>query len=254
MTSSQPDPIDAFFKRMFTSIWFYISAALLVCAVLTWALWPTWEDKNTVMIQAECEKILQTPKDEYVFAFKRGQKMLEDIEGKRIKKPQNISKIYELKEFLEKIEKSVRKELDLIEAKEAAKKEKEDRALRAQAELENERQEKIRKDAELKAKYAKVGKTAKDALISLKKLAAFTEVGVTKIKYGEALGVAWGDIKVFVESVEGKTDYPELCTLFVEAIESYKKASENWEYQTSLQLYWSLAGSKVKEIDALINR
>jgi len=136
---------------------------------------------------------------------------------------------------------------------------------RQRAEEARRRQEEERRLAEakeqLKKKYRNAPQSAKNALNAIKKLEALTEVGVNYANYSQAVGVAWGDVKIFIESSEGK-EFPELCRLFAEAIAEHKKAIDFWKLSIEaritdpppVQVYWLTASVKLKAADQLLNQ
>ena len=246
------DPIDAFFSNLFKTIWFWASVACVILGLVVWITWPTWEDKNKSIILSRCDAILDINNDQ-IIAYQQGDELLKDLRTRNIKSASLVARINEVKELMGKLEPKVRAEIEMRriddEKRQAIAKQAEDMAHVKEVEEKSKAEAKVK----LIAKYANVSKSAKDALVSLKKLQAFTEVGVTKIKYSEALGIAWGDIKVFVESPEAKKDYVELSKMFTEAIEQYKLASTDWDSNGLRNSGWLLGKYKLEEIDKLIN-
>ena len=63
---------------------------------------------------------------------------------------------------------------------------------------------------------------------AVKKLEARTEVGINYKEYSTAVGDAWGDVKVFVESPEGKR-LPEFSFALMSAMGKYRLALDIWQ-------------------------
>jgi hypothetical protein len=125
--------------------------------------------------------------------------------------------------------------------------------------LKDEQNRRLREELE---KYRSAPTGADDALRALKKLEARTEISVTKAGFSEALGVAWGDVKVFVESREGEK-YALLSKHLKDAVDTYKAAQSAWELGKTwgdhtrigeLQWWWRKASLEIRAADALINR
>ena len=99
-----------------------------------------------------------------------------------------------------------------------------------------------------------------DALNALKRVQAKTEVGVTYIEYGKQLGDSWGDVKIFVESPEGK-EFSDLSDHMRTAIAQYKTADEAWKKKldgngtnAELQEHWKRADLEIKVLDSALNQ
>lgn len=250
--SKKPDPIDAFFFKLFRSVKFYVVLAAVVLCSLIWASLPSWEEKNSKRINDQISSINNQVEDAPVQAWRTWEKLQSDLQGKTIKSKRLKTKIDEFKLRMTDVYPVIQEELERIEAerKKAVEEQMEAEYVLNKIKAEQEEREQLRK------KYRNISQDAKDAVASLKKLEAYTEVGVNKIKYQEALGVAWGDIKVFVESAEAREKYPELSVLLTEAIESYKDAANAWDsdYKSLLQSHWQLGAAKISEIDYLVNQ
>ncbi len=250
------DPIDALFLKVLRSVWFYLGVFVIACLGYYWIQLPTWEDKNKALIESQLNQINQALSSDPLGALEKWHDLERMLEGKKLKSVQLSKGIAKVGSEIDQLPAEVKEELRAREeekrARWAAKEEAENEEKRPAREAE----EKKKKEAELKRKYKNVDPAATDALAALKKLEAYTEVGVTKIKYSEALGDSWGDIKVFVESAKARKEYPELVTLLREAIQLYRDASNSWDDndQNDVQLNWRLASYKVAEIDVLLNQ
>jgi len=250
--SKNPDPIDAFLFKLFKSVKFYIILVVVIASSLIWASLPSWEEKNFQRISEQVRIISNEAEDTPVNAWRRWEQLQNELKGKRIESKPLIKQVNELESKMANLYPTIQEELERID---------EDRRIAAAefTEAENERK-KLEAEEEareqLRKKYKNISQDAKDAVASLKKLEAYTEVGVNKLKYQEALGVAWGNIKVFVESAEARENYSELSVLLTEAIEAYKDAANAWDsdYKSLLQTHWQLGAGKIREIDYLVNQ
>ena len=249
--TKKSDPLDAFLSKLFKSGKFYIALALIAVVALVWTSLPTWEEKNRQRITNQIRTINDDVELAPIKAWDSWEVIQKELKGRKIMSSVLKEQIEKTKEKMTAIYPEIQEEIKRIEAerREAA-------AIEAKAETER-RKLKAEQDAreELRKKYRNINQEAKDAVAALKKLEAYTEVGVNKLKYQEALGVAWGNIKVFIESAEAKENYPELSILLAEAIQAYKDAADAWgdDRKSSLQLHWQLAALKIKEIDYLVN-
>jgi len=251
MTKKQ-DPVDAFFFKLFRSVMFYVIFVAVVVSALIWASLPSWEEKNSKRIYDQISAINNEVEHAPVQAWHTWEKLQSELQGKTIKSKMLKTKIDEIKSRMTEVYPDIQVELERIEAerKKAVEVEMEAEYKRNKLKAEQEARDQLRK------KYRNISQDAKDAVASLKKLEAYTEVGVNKLKYQEALGAAWGDIKVFVESADARENYPELSDLLTEAIQSYKDAAEAWgsDYKSLLQSHWQLGAGKIREIDYLVNQ
>ena len=251
--SKKQDPIDVLFCRLFKSVWFYVILALGISGIIIWKMQPTWEQKNKSKILCELDAIQEDVSNNPVAAYERWMKLQDFVRGKKITNQSTQSSLNLTNEKMDSIYQEVK---GLIEIRERSRREEAERVAKAKQEEEvRVAKEKAATEAReaLKKKYRNVDQSAKNALASLKRLQAFTEVGVNKLKYSEALGVAWGDIKIFVESPQGQNDYPELSLLLAQAIDFYKEASDDWG-KDSVQVPWAKAAVVVAHIDKLVNQ
>jgi len=75
--------------------------------------------------------------------------------------------------------------------------------------------------------YRNAPDSARTALNVLKKLEARIEAGITYVDYTKAVGEAWAEVKVFVDSPEAR-QLPEFNFLLVSATNKYKLALDVW--------------------------
>jgi hypothetical protein len=83
-------------------------------------------------------------------------------------------------------------------------------------------------------------------LNALKKLEARIEVGVNYLEYSRVVGETWGEVKVFIESPDGKS-LSEFNELLTRAVNDYKMAMEIWQNKIK---YSSLFGHNT-DVDVL---
>lgn len=248
----KPDPIDAFFMHLFKSVTFYSALAVIVASLLIWKSLPTWEEKNFQKIYEQINEINNEVEHSPVQAWYTWQQLQQELKGKKIKSKILKTSISDLQLKMDAVYPEIQEEIERIEAEN--RKEAEDR-LEAENERKRIQAEKNTRE-QLRKKYRNISQEAKDAVNSLKKLEAYTEVGVNKINYQDALAIAWGNVKVFVESADARSNYPELSLLLTEAIQSYKDAADAWDAddKSLLQTHWNLGSIKIKKIDYLVNQ
>jgi hypothetical protein len=153
-----------------------------------------------------------------------------------------------------KAEEAEKRRLDEAEAKRVA-----DEKMRIVKEQENKRateeaqriaeekkraEEKRRKEAV--SVYLNTPQSARTALNIVKKVEARTEIGVNYADYSAVVGEAWGEVKIFVESPEGK-NIPEYSLLLKKSIADYKSALDVW--RSKLDYTPSSASSAQKYIN-----
>lgn len=253
--TNKVDAIDMFFIRLFRNGWFYLAASIVGFGIFIWTMQPSWEETNRKLLLTEIHLINQQIAHNPISAYDRWERLQKFINDRAIRSKSLQVHLSKTSEIIKKLYPEIKEKLDRREqerkAVEAIKSEakRADEAYRAFSERQAKRREALVK------KYKNIRPSAKEAVAALKRLEAFTEVGVNKTKYAEALGETWGSLKIFVESPEGQSDYPELSLLLVEAIELYKKAGEFWndDQKYFVQQSWALAGSKISEIDDLVN-
>ena len=126
---------------------------------------------------------------------------------------------------------------------------------------EKQRPEEEDRKAAIRAKCRNAPLSAKSALNALKRLQARVEVGVNYSNYSEAVGSTWGEVKIFIESQEGK-ELSDLNVHFTTAINLYKKAREEWQRKIEgglgmdsiMQKDWKEADDHIKDADMLLNQ
>jgi len=109
--------------------------------------------------------------------------------------------------------------------------------------------------------YRNLPQSARDALNAVKKLEARTEIGINYRDYSTIVGEVWGDVKLFIDSPEGKS-VTEFSDLLASAVSKYKLALDLWQGKLDdtfddelgdivLQECWRAAGQRVDAAEAL---
>ncbi len=126
-------------------------------------------------------------------------------------------------------------------------------------------EEKRRKEAV--SVYRNAPQSARTVLNVVKKLEARTEVGITYGDYANVVGEAWGEVKIFVESPDGKL-LKEFSQQLMKVITDYKSALDIWrskikfpnlasphegELDRLQQLCWSRAGMRLRQAESLLD-
>lgn len=104
---------------------------------------------------------------------------------------------------------------------------------------------------------------ARAALNAMKKLDARIEVGINYTNYSEVVGESWGEVRIFVESPEGK-EIPEFSQLMELMIDNHKKALDIWRSQINddapkalvtiyRNLCWQVSSTQLKIAERLIS-
>ena len=114
--------------------------------------------------------------------------------------------------------------------------------------------------------YRNAPQSVRNALNVVKKVEARTEIGINYRDYSSVVGEAWGDVKIFVESPDGKT-IPEFCVLLTKAVRDYKLALDIWQnkiqwptlygdrtdVEVLMQACWMRAGKYIKLTESLLD-
>jgi len=80
------------------------------------------------------------------------------------------------------------------------------------------------------AAYRNAPQSARSPMNGVKKVAARTEIGINYKDYSTAVGEAWGEVKVFTESPEGKA-VPAFSVLLISAMDKHRLALDVWRGQ-----------------------
>jgi hypothetical protein len=82
--------------------------------------------------------------------------------------------------------------------------------------------------AKEEAARREVPASAKDAIAALKKFQGRIEIGIQKKDYKPCLGEVWGQVRIFVDSPDGRR-LKEAAALMVEVCTEYQAAERSWD-------------------------
>jgi hypothetical protein len=252
---------------------------MLIIGFLVWSIATrdTWELDNTARISAELEEADRLKQSDFLTAYKTYDEVLKEAKRHKITSELFAQKIADAEKSKTALYPKVQKKIKADEAEQRRLAEEESRHAteekqRIAQEKEHQRVAEEKKREEEKrlkdaiAEYHNVPQSARNALNAVKKLEARTEVGVSYQEYSTVVGEAWGDIKVFAESSEGKK-LPEFSFLLVSAMGKYKLALDIWQdkvqryvqyYPTPLlsgvlqQQCWGAANRRIDVAELLI--
>jgi serine/threonine protein kinase len=212
-----------------------IFAAVMLIPVLTE---DTWALYNSERVSAKIDDAERLKKTDPLAAYKMLDELLNEAKQHKITDEQFSKKLNDADLLRSALYSQVQAR---ITAEESEKKRKQDAEAKRIADekqrvideenrarvAEETRLENEKRNKQILARYANLPQTARDALNAVKKLAAKTETGVIYADYTRAVGDTWGDVKIFVESAEGKK-LPELSLMLRKAMDDYKSAGEAW--------------------------
>lgn len=253
--------------------------ALLVAVMLFWHLTrDTWEVNNWSRIVAKLDEADGCRETDPLTAYKAYDELLKEAQGHKIKNEALAKRLataemsrttlynkvkYKIQaEEAEKRRQAVRERRRIAEEKEREQAAEEARRLSSQKE---QAETKRRKQAV--SVYRNVPQSARSALNVVKKVEARTEIGINYRDYSTVVGEAWAEVKVFIESPNGKS-LPELTVLLTKAIADYKSALDVWrskiefpslasahehELETLQQLCWRRAGIRLRLAESLLD-
>ena len=290
----RPVPVDGSAKRLSSSavedepsgmstatkIVLGVCGAVCMIAVgfLVWfiATRDTWELDNAPRISAKLEEADRLQQSDPLAAYKTYDEVLNEVKQHKIKDEQFAKKLANAENSRTSLYPKVQENIHAEEAEkqrlaeEEAKRATEEKQRFAQEE-EHKRAAEAKKRVEeerLKeaiAAYRDVPQSARNALNAVKKLEARTEVGMSYKDYSTAVGEAWGDVKVFAESPEGKK-LSDFSFVLVSAMGKYKLALDIWQdkvqeylryYPTNilsgalLQQCWKTAHRRINMVESL---
>ena len=136
----------------------------------------------------------------------------------------------------------------------------------AQRLAEEKRRAVAKRCAEAVTVYRNAPQSARGALNAVKKVEARTEIGINYNDYSTVVGEAWGDVKIFIESPDGKK-VPEFSMLLAKAMADYKSALDIWKWKIEFHtLYggradveavhkrcWERAGKWIKLAEGILD-
>jgi hypothetical protein len=262
---------------------------IVVVLVATFLVWEIgfrdkWEYKNSIQLASRLDEADRIRESDPFAAYKTYDEILIESGSHKLTDQRFIERLSKAKQ--------ARDELGpLVEARLKAEEDERQRRLRALAaeEAENKRrtEEEAKKQLELaererRAKEEKLAEevqrkkaatayldppsAARDALNALKKVEARTEIGVNYRDYSTVVGETWGDVKIFIESPDGRK-LSEFSRALAIATDDYKLALEIWGYKLRYdslykdrsdvdvlqQQCWARAGRWIKIAEGLLN-
>jgi len=98
--------------------------------------------------------------------------------------------------------------------------------------------------------YRKAPQSARNAINALKKVEARLEVGINFRDYSTVVGESWADVKIFIESSDGKK-LPEFNMLLRTAVQDYKLAHDIWNSKIEYSILYGRESNVRDEVDSL---
>ncbi len=244
-----------------------------------------WELKNAVQVSAKLDEADQLQKSDPLTAYKTYDEVLKEAKKHKVTDEQFSKRlavaekaqaaVYPKVQDKLRAEEAEKQRLAQVEAERAAEErrkiaEEKEQALAAERAqriaAEKQQAEEKRRKAAIAA-YRNLPQSARAALNVLKKVEARTEIGLSYSDYSTVVGEAWGEVKVFAESPEGKA-IPDFSMMLANAIADYKSALKAWhdkiEYpalygprivdlSVLMQRCWSRAGRRISLAEALLD-
>ena len=257
-----------------------VKAGVVICVVVVLigigvVIWDityrdTWQSENTSRVSKELAKADQLQQTDSFAAYKIYDAILKEAKKHKLTNEHLLTELVNAEKSrtamyqivqdqlrAEEVEKQRQAEVEAKRAAEekqrVAEEEKKRRAAEEAERIAQEKQqveEKRRKEAA--SAYRNVlqnpPQSARDALNVLKKVEARTEIGISYVEYGSVVGEAWGEVKIFVDSPEGKV-IPDFSLCLTQSTSDYKSARSAWGAKIK---YPILAKAHESELDALL--
>ncbi len=239
-----------------------------------------WESDNRAAVIKSIGEADQLASSDKLKAFRIYEKVLEEAAGHEIESTYLNERLKHAEEIKSQLWPAVEGEIRRQEAEEKRLAEEKRRTEEELARLAKERErarqlaeeeeakrvdeeqrrlETVRKQAR---KYEEASSAARNALNALKRVEARTEVGINYSQYSDVLGEAWAEVKIFIESPEGKKLW-ELSAELEQGVSEYKTALSAWGkkieskygalYEFDIQLSWRKGSQHVERAEALLN-
>jgi hypothetical protein len=201
-------------------------ACLVAVGFLIWfaAIRDTWEQDNTYLLLAKLREADYLQQSDPFAAYKIYDEVLKETSQHKIEDERFSKALADAEKSRCALHLKVQDQIRAEEAEGQRQTEKE--AKRAAEEAQKTAEEKRRKEAV--AVYRNVPQAARNALNAVKRLEAKTEIGITYVEYVKAVGEAWGEVKIFIDSADAKR-FPEYSLLLRMAIADYKSALNVWQ-------------------------
>jgi hypothetical protein len=279
-TAAEPRPALPAATKIAIGVCGAITAVALGYLVWFVAFRDAWETKNLSRVSralADADK-LQT--SDPFKAYKAYDDILQEARAHELKNDELIKSLADADKAKAELYKKVEPQIRAQEAERQRKLQEDARRAEAQeaaAAKERAIAEQQRKDADRRQQqaaqrrerarvYRSVPESATTALKVLKKVDARMEVGMNYSAYGDIVGEAWADLKIFSETEDGKK-LPEFTALLIRSIANYKLALDIWGNKirfTSLygnrpdveglqQRCWAQAGKCIRQAESLLN-
>jgi flagellar biosynthesis GTPase FlhF len=219
------------------------TGALAAIAYLIWfvASRDDWEVNNLQRISRTLEETERLQKTDPRKAYEVYGDLLKEASKHPLRNEDVLKEMAQAEAARRELYKTIEPQLRAEEAERRRKLEEEARraealeaaAANARAEAERRKQQEERQQLEIEQRrsravvYRNPSEPARAALSVLKKLEARMEVGINYSAYGSVVGEAWGEVKIFVESEEGRK-LQEFSELLVKAMDDYKLALDIW--------------------------
>jgi hypothetical protein len=248
---------------------------LLICVVLSlpiigYFIWfvafrDTWELDNVMRLTAQLTSADRLKQSDPFAAYKIYDEVLKETRDHKLKNDEFMQRLAEADKSRTVLHQQVQAKIQAEEAErqrqaelqlrqEAAEKQRiaqEERRKLAVEEArriaEDERRAEQERREEAATIYRNAPPSARVALNAVKKIAARVEVGVNYGDYSSVVGDTWGDVKIFIESSEGKK-LPDFAMLLTKAIADYKLALDIWRDKIKFP---TLYEKKQSDVDAL---
>lgn len=249
----------------------------------------TWERDNRIRIGQELDEAAKLSESERLQAYEIYSRIVREASGRKLsdtlerrledadREAKRLAPLVQADLQKREDEKRRRAERERLEAEERERarlaavehdrQRMEEEAKRTAQKREAEARRRAEKDriASVVRRYGDASQSPRDALNALKRLEARTEVGINYQQYMEALGQAWADVKVFVESPDGKA-LPEFSDLLTRAADFYRYALQIWQAKIGsssgildrtrdryMQDCWARASERLGQAEALLD-
>ncbi len=266
-----------------------IAAGALTVAIIAIIVTPElmrdkWESNNAARVLAKLEEADRLQQSDPLKAYKTYDEVLKEAQQHKVKDELLTRKLADAEKSraalypqvqdkirAEEAEKQRRAEEEAERAADEKQRVAEEEAQKRAAEeaqrlAEEKRRAVAKRCAEAVTVYRNAPQSARGALNAVKKVEARTEIGINYNDYSTVVGEAWGDVKIFIESPDGKK-VPEFSMLLAKAMADYKSALDIWKWKIEFhtlyggradvealhQRCWERAGKWIKLAEALLD-
>lgn len=250
---------------------------ILVLGFLVWFIAgrDTWELNNASRVFAKLDEAARLQQSDPLTAYKTYDELLKEAKQHKITDERFAQQLADAEKSRTALYPRVQEKIQAEQAEkqrlaqEEARRAAEEKQRAAEEEERGQAAEKKKREEEERIKeaiaaYRNIPQSARNALNAVKKLEARTEVGVNYTDYSKSVGDAWGDVKIFIESREGKP-LTEFSHLLANAMADYKLALDIWadrvrwehlrrvELEVLQQHCWTRAGMWIKLAESLLD-